>query len=271
MKGLESIRELYKPVQPAVSIEDDIIQYKEFYPSKDIESFVYCYWQLKVRKKLNEPYLYRVVSDGCIDIFFEASNPEHSFIMGFYRKYTEFQIGLSFNYYGIRFFPSAFSLLFNINAKTLSNQSQRLMNILPEFSAWLSKLSQVISAGDVDWETKLNHEIKRIIELNKIVIDVRFYNSLIEILQRNGFIDIENDLDVGLGIRQLRRIYNYYIGTTPKAFSNVVRFQHILNAKPSLQSLKTNKIYYDVGFYDQAHFIKSFKAFYGVSPSQAFR
>ena len=76
--------------------------------------------------------------------------------------------------------------------------------------------------------------------------------------------------DIGISPRQLRRIFNFYIGTTAKTFSNVVRFQHILNTSPSKQSLKDSKPYFDVGFFDQAHFIKTFKTFYGVTPSEAF-
>jgi len=83
-------------------------------------------------------------------------------------------------------------------------------------------------------------------------------------------VDIEKELDTGLSPRQLRRIFNFYIGTSAKSFSNVVRFQYILSANPSKQSLKENKPYYDVGFFDQAHFIKHFKTFYGVTPSEAF-
>ena len=81
---------------------------------------------------------------------------------------------------------------------------------------------------------------------------------------------MERELDTGLSARQLRRIFNYYIGTTAKTFSNVVRFQYILNADPSQRRLKNDKLYFDVGFFDQAHFIKNFKTFYGVTPSQAF-
>ena len=95
--------------------------------------------------------------------------------------------------------------------------------------------------------------------------------NLILIFQKKGFLDTEKDLDTGLSPRQLRRIFDYYIGTTAKSFSNVIRFQYILNAKPSQQSLKNNKLYFDVGFFDQAHFIKNFKTFYGVTPSEAFR
>lgn len=102
-------------------------------------------------------------------------------------------------------------------------------------------------------------------------LDERFYQALLLILKHRGHLETENGLDTGLSPRQLRRIFNYYIGTTPKTFSQVVRFQSILRAKPSAQSLKENKIFYDAGFYDQAHFIKEFRKFYGLSPNRALR
>ena len=109
-----------------------------------------------------------------------------------------------------------------------------------------------------------------ILKNRTIDYDYRFLNALKLIFQKNGYLRTQEDLDTGLSTRQLRRIFNFYIGTTIKSFSNVVRFQHILNAKPSKQSLKDNQVYYDAGFFDQAHFIKNFKTYYGVTPFQAF-
>jgi AraC-like DNA-binding protein len=100
--------------------------------------------------------------------------------------------------------------------------------------------------------------------------DNRFYDAIQRILESGGVIDIENALDTGISPRQLRRLFEYYIGDTAKVFCKVVRFQHILNAKPSLQSLRENKLFYSSGYYDQAHFIKEFKNFYGVTPGKAF-
>ncbi|RDK83532.1 helix-turn-helix domain-containing protein [Marinirhabdus gelatinilytica] len=140
---------------------------------------------------------------------------------------------------------------------------------MPDFTVWInSKIKPAISFESI---TKLLNE--RIIEYSgnqDLKYDYRFLNSLYLIFQKKGYLVTEKDLDQGLSPRQLRRIFNFYIGTTAKSFCNVVRFQHILHAKPSKQSLKENKLYYDVGFFDQAHFIKNFKTFYGVTPSEAF-
>ena len=134
---METIRKYYKPIQPTVSKNDGEITYQEIYPKNEIQNFVYCFWQLKTKRKLSEDFNYCVVSDGCIDIFFDNKQPEESFVMGFCRKFTEFNIGKEFNYIGIRFLPTAFPILFGINAKKLSNHSQELKNINPEIYNWI--------------------------------------------------------------------------------------------------------------------------------------
>ena len=269
MNELQFIREYYRPIQPAVSINDNKINYREIPPSKEIEDFVFCFWQLKTQKELNSDYNYRVVSDGCIDIFFNHKEPTENFIMGFCQKFVQFPIGKEFDYIGIRFLPAMFSLLFGIDAKTLSNQSQDLYNVLPDFSGWIT--SNIKSTDSFEDITEIiNNKIFQLINNREINYDRRFLGALEMIFKQHGHLDTEKDLNSELSTRHLRRIFNFYIGTTAKSFSNVVRFQYILNANPSKQSLKENKLYFDVGFFDQAHFIKNFKTFYGVTPSEAF-
>lgn len=270
MNAFETIKELYTPVQPSIRTGDQLIRYTELPPDPAINSFVYTFWQLKTEKPLPAPFVYRVVSDGCIDIFLDHHQPAENFVMGFCRKYTEFPIGTSFDYIGIRFLPAAFPLLFSTNARQVSNRSLPLRDVLPRFSAWLA----ITITTEQSFEcisSILNDHLYKLIISREVAYDDRFFRSLQQIFQHKGNLDTEKDLDTGLSPRQLRRVFNHYIGTTPKAFSNVVRFQHILTAKPSRQSLRNNKLYFDVGFYDQAHFIKTFRNFYGITPSEAFR
>jgi AraC-like DNA-binding protein len=269
MKQLDFIKNYYSPIQPAVKTKTQGVVYEEVKPHNFLENLVYCYWRLYTPISLEQEFNYRVVSDGCIDIFVNQLQPDQSFVMGFCKKHTEFAIGKRFSYVGIRFLPSAFSLLFGINAKQINPQSEELNKLLPELAMWLAEQLQpafsLVSISDL-----LNSKLKEIYHQQKLTPDIRFLNALIIIFEKHGYLDTEKDLNTGLSPRQLQRVFNYYIGTTPKSFCNVVRFQHILNAKPSKASLKNNKFYYDVGFYDQAHFIKSFKTFYGLTPSEAF-
>lgn len=267
MNPFKKIKTLYKPLQPTALANSEII-YNEIKPGKIWEDFVYCFWELKTEKSLENSFNYRVVSDGCIDVFFEYHQPAESFVMGFCRKFVEFEIGKSFHYFGIRFLPSAFPLLFDINAETISNTSTELKTVLPQFSSWISR--QIFSDSTFEQSSKkIENYLKKYINNFKSTVDERFINALIVIFEKKGFLNTETGLNTGLSPRQLRRIFNFYIGTTPKAFSNVVRFQYVLNKISDFTEDSYSSVYYEVGFFDQAHFIKNFKTFYGVTPSEA--
>ena len=269
MKISADIRQLYKPVQPTVKQSADNVTYSEFLPDIRLQDFIYCYWQLKTSTPLSEPFIYRVVADGCIDIFFELNNPKDNFVMGFCKKFTEFPLDNSFHYIGVRFLPTMFPQLFRINASELSNRFEQLGNVVPKVSTFIAdNFHHQLTTEQI--QLIFDSYFINLVENTTFDNDSRLYNAIGKILQEFGVVNIEQDLDTGISQRQLRRLFEFYIGDTAKTFAKVVRFQNILRAKPSLQSLRQNKLFFDVGYYDQAHFIKEFKNFYGVTPSKAF-
>lgn len=269
MNFFSNIRNLYTPIQPTVKQSANDVSYFEFLPDPRLQDYIYCYWQLRTQVPLTDPFIYRVVADGCIDIFFELNNPSENFVMGFCRQYTEFPLENSFNYVGIRFFPTIFPQLFRVNASELSNRSLPLNEVVPQTGRFIEdqfrsaqKHAQIKSILD-------DYFLKHVASVS-FENDHRMYKAIELILKNQGMIDVQKDLDTGVSHRQLQRIFEYYIGDTAKSFSKVVRFQNILKAKPSSQSLKKNKLFFDFGYFDQSHFIKEFKNFYGVTPSKAF-
>jgi len=263
------IRSLFTPSQPTVRQQGQQVSYHEFLPDSKLIDFIYCYWRLQTDSPLEEAFTYRVVADGCIDVFFEATNPEECFVMGFCKKYTEFELANHFNYIGIRFLPTIFTQLFGVDASELSNQSLSLELVVPELFHYIVQAFHS-SSGERGLQSQLDRFFLQHLTKVKFEKDDRFYDALSLILRKQGTLRVETDLNTGLSPRQLRRKFNYYVGTTPKTFGKIVRFQHILRAKPSTQSLRKNKLFFDVGYYDQAHFIKEFKNLYGVKPSIAF-
>jgi hypothetical protein len=92
-----NIRRLYKPLQPTAKQVNQGVSYREISPDDFLSNSIYCYWELKTNKRLEDPFTYRVVADGCIDIFFQLDNPSENFVMGFCKKYTEFILDNSFH------------------------------------------------------------------------------------------------------------------------------------------------------------------------------
>ncbi len=65
--------------------------------------------------------------------------------------------------------------------------------------------------------------------------------------------------------RQLNRLFNEYIGMSAKMFLKLVRINNTINIlKYTDYNLADNAQI--LGFYDQSHFIKDFKAICGVTP-----
>ena len=266
-----SIASLFRPLQPGIFDQHGRdISYVEMPPAPDLKEYIYCYWQLKTKTPLDQPYLYRVVSDGCIDILFESCSINHIYITGFSRSYIEYNLGSKFDYIGIRFLPTGFPLLFNLPASAFTNKFLNLAEYLPNI---VEQIAQSISVDQDLSEHKKAFNLCFLSCLEKskswISPDTRVFRAMDEILKARGCIDI-NALDVGLSQRQLRRLFQFYYGESPKTFCQIVRFQNILNSELPNDDSTSNKLYYDLGYYDQAHFIKEFKNFYGVTPSRAF-
>ncbi|MFQ3576184.1 MAG: DUF6597 domain-containing transcriptional factor [Cytophagales bacterium] len=269
MKSEYLFKRLYRPVQPTVKHSGSSVIYREATPNELISDFIYCFWELKTIEALNELFTYRVVADGCIDMFFQLDKPSENYVMGFCKKFTEFELENSFHYIGIHFFPTIFPTIFNIDAKEISNRFERLEMVVRSTSSFITENFSQDDNFEIVCQ-KLNAYFYALILQKKIQPDIRFLNALNIILKNFGVLNVQKDLDTGLSQRQLRRLFEFYVGDIAKTFSQVVRFQNILNAKPSTQSLRESKIFYDYGYFDQSHFIKEFKNFYGVTPSKAF-
>lgn len=267
MPDILSIRQLYKPVQPAVKHSSGTVVYSESLPEEKLQPFIHCYWELRSLPALRETFLYRVAADGCIDLFFDRNDPSENLIMGFSKAHTEFPLSAPFHYIGIRFLPGMLPLIFRLNASVLSNRIEHLETVLPAVSAFIK--NQINEQTDFE-KTRELFDIFFLKLLAKVSFsaDRRFFTALSGILQTKGTLRIERDLDAGISQRQLRRLFDYYVGDTAKTFSKIVRFQHVLRA--SAQNSSDKKLFYDAGYYDQAHFIREFNHFYGVTPGKIF-
>ena len=260
-----NLRPYFAPVQPSTD-QHPQVTYEEILPSESIQPFVFCYWELFSKEKLADSYNYRVITDGCVDIIWEQQNPGNIFIMGFSDQYEIFSLSAEFHYRGIRFFPMSFPILFDISAERLYNTFQNIKEVHQELSA---NLAELIQRDREPFSGVLNAYFEHYISDKSLSFDQRVYDGLLEILIKKGNLDLQTDIKTGLSIRQLRRLFKYYVGCSPKVFSKVIRFQQLLAGKPSLESLTKHRLFYDAGYYDQAHFIKEFKGLFGTTPGKA--
>jgi AraC-like DNA-binding protein len=75
---------------------------------------------------------------------------------------------------------------------------------------------------------------------------------------------------VGLSYRQLSRLFRERVGFGPKVLVRIARFQRVLHALESRPNASWSALAAEMGYYDQPHLTREFRAFAAVSP-QAYR
>lgn len=68
--------------------------------------------------------------------------------------------------------------------------------------------------------------------------------------------------------RTVARLFRRYVGVGPKTFSRVTRFQRGLNRLKSDPGVTLGELASECGYSDQSHFVREFRRFAGVTPSQ---
>ena len=101
------------------------------------------------------------------------------------------------------------------------------------------------------------------------VRDIQHDSLIVEavklIYQNNGTIRIK-ELNEKLAISQspFEKRFRKVVGTTPKKFASIVRFNTVLNNLTKTKTL--TEICYEYNFFDQAHLTRDFKQFTGDTP-----
>ena len=70
----------------------------------------------------------------------------------------------------------------------------------------------------------------------------------------------------GLSASQFQRRFAAQVGMTPKLFARTIRFDRALAARRNAPNRRWTEIIHELGYFDQAHFIRECRAFAGLPP-----
>ena len=70
----------------------------------------------------------------------------------------------------------------------------------------------------------------------------------------------------GLSTSQFQRRFATQVGMTPKMFARTIRFDRALIARRNAPGRPWTDIIHEMGYFDQAHFIRECHAFTGLPP-----
>ncbi len=72
----------------------------------------------------------------------------------------------------------------------------------------------------------------------------------------------------GLSQRQVERQFQTYVGMSPKRLTRLIRFESALHAILANPRQELTMTAHACGYFDQAHFTKDFRQFYGRTPAE---
>lgn len=169
---------------------------------------------------------------------------------------------------GFKFYPHSAAYFFNQHISEFNNQIVDAADVLgPSLRTLHKKLLDISDLrarvgllesylwGKLAASEKKHNKIKFIGDIVHYLKDNYSDDNIISLSQRHN-----------ISTRYLNMMFSQYTGLGPKLFYKINRFQHSLSLI-SQKEEKLTSIAYSAGYFDQAHFIKEFKLFTGVTPN----
>ncbi|HET6996214.1 MAG TPA: helix-turn-helix domain-containing protein [Chitinophagaceae bacterium] len=257
------------------------MNYQVYDPIPELTTFVKCFWSLDDDGKLSASRQ-RIIPDGCMEMIFHYGDPykqyledgnsviqPRSFIFGQITKYIEIEpTGIS-GIVAARFYPEGLIPFLNVPVSTLGNKAVALAKIFGEKG---KTLEQEIMLAETN--------VQRIKLLERFLLsqltDPKTIDNITRacvetILQSKGQLDvIKLAGKIKINRRSIERRFVSTVGLSPKQLSRLVRLQATLKMLEQKNFSNLTSLAYENGYYDQAHFIRDFKEFTGVSPKSFF-
>lgn len=240
------------------------IQLERFAPHPDLSPFVLHYWLVSWDLPGETPYLQDVIPNPCANLVVEQGG---SMLYGVAdRRYTKRLTGRG-RVFGVKFKPGG---LYPYIRKPLAELRNNGMHVSDAFHYGDSLLCEAFrDSAPADALIQLSadilsHQLPReepiIHVVNDIINEVKHSESITKVEQLCS--------NSGIHIRKLQRLFQQYVGVSPKWVIKLYRMQNVAEQLDKGDAGDWMELALTRGYYDQSHFIRDFKSVIGVTPEQ---
>ncbi|WP_277014302.1 helix-turn-helix domain-containing protein [Flavobacterium lindanitolerans] len=224
-------------------------------PDSSISDFVYCFSSIRDLSEMSEGV---IIPNGKIDLSFYKTS-DGQFYISLLGLETKAKIAPKLNisvFFSINFNPLAVEYILGQPVADILDSGKIMpdgfwdfhIDDLNDFDAFCEKATGKIQSL----------MCKKTDERKRRLFDIIF--------KTYGEISIKELSDkIGWKARQINQYFNLQFGISLKAYCSILRFQ------ASLSHIKEGKLFPQLNYYDQSHFIKEIKKLSGASPKELFK
>ena len=218
-------------------------------PSEDLAHLVDRHWV--VEWNLERPFTQEIVTHPSFHMVFE---PDADLIYGVVTQRFRRQLRRSGIAVATKFRPGGFHPFHPVSAHTLTDRTIPVCDVFAPMAIEGDE-RQRIAAMEAGLRAKAPDDDPRIAEIGEL------YAAMLR-----GPMRVE-DLcaHAGYSKRTLQRLFREYVGVTPKWVLQRVRLHEAADRMADGEK-DWPRLALELGYFDQAHFIKAFKAVIGLSP-----
>ncbi|MFD0797342.1 DUF6597 domain-containing transcriptional factor [Maribacter chungangensis] len=253
--------------------------HQTFEPNPDLAPLIKCYWTLEIPKE-DAPTKNTIVPDGCMKMIFHYRDPYNhydekdtsielpkSFVIGqLTRPYIVEPTGETGTFF-VCFHPNGFLPFATFPIKEMENTAVPLEKLFRKDGHVLQ--DAILNASSTKERIEIIEDFLSKRLRNTKTVDNIVKSTIETILTGNGQLSVtELSQQNQVNRRQLVRKFSSDIGLSPKQLSKTIRLQATLKMLLTKDVKSLTDLAYENEYFDQAHFIREFKEFTGLTPKE---
>ncbi len=203
------------------------------------------------------------IPDGCVDILFDCDDLRPSAkVCGTTLAASNAEFIPNHRYFGVRFAPGVIPDFLDVSANELIEHQLNFLEVAPKFCHFFELIvrSNVFADQVALFEKFYSNQSTR--QPSKLTLQ-----AMDEIFIHKGSIQIQDIAETtGYTTRTIQRQFRADMGMSPKAFSRIIRCQSAVYDINHSKGVTFSDLACDLGFSDQAHFLREFKKLVSVTP-----
>lgn len=270
-----NLHKIYTPITATPFLRSE--SYIEVPPCEALQPYIRCFWgshRPYKQKKTDRPEWHLVVPDTCMDLIFTANYTENRIDSGFCgiddRTFQEELVQPRIektSTFAIRFYAWS-AVLFADDS--LCDVKNARVDAGCHFYGLKKELENRIFDAETLEERIAITERYLLGHIRKDRENRLFMETATQILKDRGgrnMAHLAGELHVST--RQMERVFQENMGISPKKFSSLVRYQYLWQDILFLSRFDVQDAVHRYGYTDQAHLLRDFKRFHGMTPREA--